>query len=185
MPNMPSQAKSAANRFEPATAAEKAEFDQRKAVANQARPVESDDEGGEPTETTTVTYVTGVVAMSTSTTASFDVPEWELDVLQEIHGAEAVKVTGQHDVEYPYSAAQAFQYMKNKYKTREGEDLINRVYRRLKDFAKSTGLPYRAGDEGGSAQQASMVIIHDTGSAAKAQTKQGAAGSGAGGKAAA
>lgn len=163
----PSVKTSAANRFEPATAAEEAEFNPKAKAAKNF--TQADDDAG-----TEVQFVTGIVMMSTSASASFDVPEWEVEVLQEIHGAEAVKVTGSHTVNYPYNAAQAMQYLKNKYSTREQGDHIKAIYPRLAAFAKATGLPYRAGDEttGGRAQSLNL-------------TKQDAAGSGVGGSAAA
>jgi hypothetical protein len=141
--------------------------------------------------TTEVEYVQALVTMKPGSSVIVDVPEWELDVLREIHGPEAVQYRASHFVDYPYNAAQALQYLKNKYKAREQEDIIKRLYPRVRDFAKSTGLPYRPEDEANSQMQKSEVINNTllrterrSPAPAKAGRKeQGAAGSGASGSA--
>jgi hypothetical protein len=175
--------KSAANRFKQAASGQSPEPlspPVAEAVA-QAAPID-DDGDFEPEFSTEVEYVRALVTMKPGSSVVVDVPEWEIDVLRQMHGHEAIRVEQVHYVDYPHNASVAFQYLKNKYKTREQEDIIDRLYPRLRDFAKSTGLPYQAGDEGGSQMQKSEVI-DNTPLRTERKTKQGAAGSGARGSA--
>lgn len=183
MANMPST-KSAANRFEPA-AAEKAALSEKpspsKAVATKEPFFDPDAEDAPAELSTEVQYVRALVTMKPGTSVVVDVPFWEIEVLGAIHGPESVQVQQRHYLDYPYNAAKALVYLKNKYKTKEQEDVISDLYPRLKDFARETGLPYEVGDEGVVRNQQSQVIINEPLRTKPRATKQGAAGSGASG----
>lgn len=175
MPRLPSN-QSAANRFDPDQSDE----------TTQAATQQTDAKDASATEGTMVEYVTALVSMHTNTSTLVEVPEWEIDILREIHGPESIKVESVREVSYPYTAWMAMQYLKNKYSTREQADAIKAIYPRLRDFARSTGLPYVAGDDAKSQVQASSVIFHDNPNTAAAKTaalKQSAAGSGTSGSA--
>lgn len=181
MANISPSNKSAANRYDASKDNTDVSAAAQREVANQAKPMAGAiAHDGAAQKATMVEFVTCLVLQGTHTSTVTEVPEWELDVLREIHGPESIVVRSGREVPYPYSAWEAMQYMKNKFRLREDEDVIKRIYPRLKDFAKSTGLPYKAGDDAKSQVQASSVIIHDAGA-----FEQGAAGSGAGGSAAA
>lgn len=171
MPKLPSN-QSAASRYDnPSNATDEAELER---------------DATETTEGTRVEFVKALISMHTNTSTVVDVPEWELDILREIHGPESVKVLSSREVIYPHTAAEAMQYLKNKYKTREQEDHIKTIYPRLRDFAKSTGLPFQAGDDAKSNVQSSSVIVRDVSNrlaAPASSVEQGAAGSGIGGRA--
>lgn len=136
----------------------------------------------EPTETT-VEYVKALVMLKGQNSVTVDVPEWEIQVLAEIHGDDGVMELSRYEKGYPYSAAQAMQYLRNKYRTREQADVVKIIWPSLKRFAQQFGLPYQKGDETAFRSEASIAIYHDQGLEAQA-TKQGAAGSGASGRAA-
>lgn len=172
----PSATKSAANRFDPSN----------KTSEPKAAETNHLDDGFAPEEEgTIVELATVLIVMKTTTSTVVDVWEWELDVLREIHGAESIIVQSVRDALYPHSAAEAMQYLRNKYSTREQDDIIKQIYPRLRDFAKSTGLPYQAGDEGSMRSQASSVIVREPTPVVRktASTKHGTAGSGARGSA--
>lgn len=185
----PSQTKSAANRFEPATSAEKAALSDKpssaKAVATKAPVIEDEDDDTQSEYSTEVQFVRALVTMKPGTSVVVDVPFWEIEVLGAIHGPESVQVQQRHYLDYPYNAAKALIYLKNKYKTKEQEDVISDLYPRLKDFARETGLPYEVGDEGIVRNQQSQVIINEPLRTKPRATTQSTAGSGASGSAAA
>lgn len=172
----PSAKPSAANRFD-------VEPTEKRTMADPNLP--TDDAIAEPEVGTLVTYVTALVVRSANASTVVEVPEWEIDVLNEMHGSESVITQGTRDVLYPHNAAEAMQYLRNKYTTREQEDVIKRLYPRLRDFAKSTGLPYRAGDEATNQVPASSVIYHTPEARTSSATKQRGAGSATSGKTAA
>jgi hypothetical protein len=190
MPTSPSPTKSAANRPEPVTAQQRKDYAQDRAtsVANQAKPMPTTSEAvptkpAAPSAATTigtmVDYVKVRLLLSTSMQVTDEVPEWEVPVLQNIHGEQSVVVLSSRKRSYPYNAAQALQYMKNKYaKAMKDGDPVKDAYKTAKVLAKETGLPYSPGDEAAAKFTGAQTIFHD-------EDEQGAAGSGASGKAAA
>jgi hypothetical protein len=172
--NMPST-QSAAKSFKNAASKEAA-------VPPAAPSIRDEDDEIAPEYSTEIEYIEALVTMKPGSSTVVDVPEWEIDVLREIHGPESVKVLNSHFIDYPHNAAIAFQYLRNKYKTREQEDVIKQLFPRLKDFAKSTGLPYKALDEASATTQQSHVVVNEP-LKRERSTKQRAAGSGASGSA--
>lgn len=91
-----------------------------------------------------VTFVTGVIDRE-HIAIPFDVPEYEVAVLQEIHGELNVREIGEHEVEVDdLTAGIAYAQLKSKYSGNIKD--VRQVYRSVRELAKRSGLDYNPGD---------------------------------------
>lgn len=126
------------------------------------------------TEPKKITVPQLVVLISRDSTVTIPVTcfEYELPVLEEIHGEENVTIDSQEDVEVDaFNAAEAYQQLQAKYP--QHLEAIRIVYRSPKALAKETGLAYEDGDDNKVRKQSATVVHHDKKPAAtkKAATK--------------
>lgn len=92
-----------------------------------------------------VLYVTGVIDRE-HIGIPFDVPEYEVAVLQEIHGELNVRETGEHEAEIEgLTAATAYAQLKAKYSGHIKD--VRQVYRSVRELARRSGLTYTPGDD--------------------------------------
>lgn len=92
-----------------------------------------------------VVFVTGVIDRE-HIGIPFDVPEYEVAVLEEIHGELNVRETGEHEMAVDgLTAATAYAQLKAKYSGHIKD--VRQVYRSVRELARRTGLTYNQGDD--------------------------------------
>jgi hypothetical protein len=85
--------------------------------------------------------------------------EYELPVLEEIHGEQSVSVVDSRDVSVDITAADAYAQLMRKYP--QHTEAVKVIYRNPKALARESGLPYAVGDDEAARFQQSSVVIHD------------------------
>jgi hypothetical protein len=98
-----------------------------------------------------------------SVTIPDTVYEYEVAVLEELHGEQSVTVVSDKDVPLPdnFDAVDAYTQLERKYKTPKGADAIRFVYRNVQALAKASGLPYAKGDEDTVKYQQAVQVFND------------------------
>jgi hypothetical protein len=93
------------------------------------------------------------------TSPSTTIPEYELAVLEAIHGDDGpVQVVSEREGTTTMNAAQAHAAMLNKYN--QNKDDVKAVYPRPSKLAKVSGLPYQDGDDAAAKYQTAQFIDH-------------------------
>lgn len=109
-----------------------------------------------PQITQLVVLVDGAPGVTTPTT----IFEYELPVLEAVHGEEMVHVHSEREVDVPegFSAVQAHSQLLAKYPAKYHDD-VKRVYPTAKSLARASGLDYKAGDN--QAGRFNQAVIRD------------------------
>lgn len=111
---------------------------------------------------TTVTLALLTVLINRDPTVTIPVQffEYELPVIEEIHGELSVSVASSKDVTVPaFSAADAYAQLLRKYA--QHPEAVKAIYRNPKALAKESGLSYESGDDQSTRYQQSEVVVHD------------------------
>lgn len=89
--------------------------------------------------------------------------EYEVAVLEEIHGEQDVTVSSTKAVPVPagMNAATAYAQLKRKYNDDKGQEAIRFVYRNVQALSKASGLSYSPGDEDAIKFEESTIVVHD------------------------
>ena len=100
-----------------------------------------------------------------------EVWDWEIPVLQELHGEQSVQVVSSRTRPIPedFTAVDAYAQLERKYNTDAGKQAIRFVYRSVQALAKASGLPYQNGDENTVKYQEAQVIVRDPDAEPEAQ----------------
>jgi hypothetical protein len=100
------------------------------------------------------------VLQNSSTSNAVDIAEWELPILEGIWGEDTVEVINDRQEFWPHTATETLAMLKNKYRNKDGESIVDRIYPTARDLAKRTGLSYSPGDNKRSRNQAAGIIDH-------------------------
>lgn len=94
--------------------------------------------------------------------ATVDVPEWEIPVLEQIWGDEAVTILGERQEFWKLTASETMAMMENKYKQKdeEGRNPVSLQYPNVREFAKQSGLPYTPGDSKRNRNNEAAIVDH-------------------------
>ena len=97
-----------------------------------------------------------------SVTIADSVFEYEVAVLEEIHGEQSVQVVSTKSVPVPedFGAADAFAQLLRKYSDEPGKAAVYFVYRNVAALSKTSGLPYSKGDEADIKYEQASIIVH-------------------------
>lgn len=121
-----------------------------------------------------ITFVDVIIDRDATVKIPVSVPEYEVPILEAIHGEANIFVQpdSDHEVEVDeLTAAEAWNTLQSKYSQNAGA--VKEVFRSVKNFAKESGLPYKTGDEEAAKAQQSQVII---GGKVQGHTKKGKTG---------
>lgn len=111
----------------------------------------------------TLKQVLATVDISATLKPAVTVFEYELPVLDAIHGSEnetVLTIVSSKDVDVgDLNAAEAFNTLLRKYPAYQ--DVVRSVYRNAKVLARETGLPYEQGDDTTAKPMESQFVVHE------------------------
>lgn len=90
-------------------------------------------------------FITGVIQRE-GLAIPFDVPEYEVAVLREIHGEDDVIEDGEHEMSAGERTA-ATEYARLMSRYGGHVDQVRRAFRSVRELARASGLPYEPGDD--------------------------------------
>lgn len=105
----------------------------------------------------TLVFVTGTIQRE-GLGIPFDVPEYEVAVLREIHGEDDVIESGDHEMEVGDRTA-ATEYARLQSKYGGHADAVRQALGSVRALARNSGLPYEQGDDVAVRQQAAEARV--------------------------
>lgn len=104
----------------------------------------------------------------------FDVPEYEVAVLREIHGEDDVIESGDHEMDAGERTA-ATEYARLQSKYSGHPDAVRRALSSVRALARNSGLPYEQGDDAAVRKQAAEERVGGKKTGGKSKAKAEAA----------
>jgi hypothetical protein len=113
------------------------------AAGKETKPAPKQEDG--KAKTTRITRVQGLINREAGVSIPFDVPDYELPVLEELHGAASIVVHSETDDDVDFNAAEAHASLMKKYN--QHTDVVRGVFRDARSLARESGLPLSKYDE--------------------------------------
>jgi hypothetical protein len=106
----------------------------------------------------TITYVVALVNRVNGEKTPVTVPEYEVPILERIHGDQSIEILKEFERPSDLNASQAHAQLMSKYSQNHAD--VKTEYPRPSQLAKASGLPHSVGDDQRAKLQASLEIDH-------------------------